>query len=467
MRLDADDKRVVAVTAGTIVVGVALFLAGGALFGVRYTYSVRVVAVGGGVLGMVSGVLGSFAVLRKQSLVGDALSHAALPGVGIAFLIAGRQMGFLLIGAGVAGWLGVMFIRAVTDTTRIKQDTAMGIVLAAWFAGGIAIIAAIQNRPDAGQAGLDSFIFGQAAAMVESDVWLITLVGAVAFVVVALFWKQFKLVTFDYDFAQANGFTVRLWTSLLSVLVVVAVVLGLQLAGVVLMVGLLIAPGVAARQWTNKLLSMVVLAGILGAVAGAVGAMLSAIAADVPTGPTIIVVIMAFVMVSMTFGPERGVLWTVLRRRRDRRRFAATAMRRTIYHYATDHNDVASAVPDDFLVGVAGRTARRGLKSLHADGEVYGEEAHVERESEAVAGSGILGKEQQTHWHLTERGVARAEKDIENLELWELYRTHGSRLGLPKVAADRHEDIRSVLPAEAIEALEKQDAGTGAPDGNN
>ncbi len=458
MRLDEDDKRVFAVIIGAIVVAVGLFLLGGTLLAVRYTYSVRVVSLGGGVLGMVSGALGSFAVLRKQSLVGDALSHAALPGVGIAFLIAGRQMGFLLLGAGVAGWLGVLFIRAVTDTTRIKQDTAMGIVLAAWFAGGIAIIAAIQNRPDASQAGLDSFIFGQAAAMVESDVWLITVVGAAAFAIVALFWKQFKLVTFDYEFAQANGLTGRLWTSLLSLLVVVAVVLGLQLAGVVLMVGLLIAPGVAARQWTNKLLSMVILAGVLGAVAGAVGAMLSAVAADIPTGPTIIVVVMVLVLLSMMFGPERGVLWTLLRRRRDRHRFATVSMRRTIYHYASDHNDVASAVPDDFLVGVAGQTARRGLNALRADGEVFGEEAHV---ADDAGGEGIPGKEQQTHWHLTDLGIARAEKDIENLELWELYRAHGSRLGLPKVVADRHEDIRQVLPQESITAL-KEEASDGA-----
>lgn len=452
-RLDTDDRRVVFVILIALAATALLFVLGAVAFRVRYTYSVRVVAVGGAVLGLVSGVLGSFAVLRKQSLVGDALSHAALPGVGLAFLVAGRQLGVLLVGAGIAGWLGVLFIRAVTDTTRLKQDTAMGIVLAAWFAIGIAIITAIQNRPDAAQAGLDSFIFGQAAAMVESDIVLISTVGGLAVLVVLLFWKQFKLVTFDYEFARANGVPVRLWSSVLSLLVVVAVVLGLQLAGVVLMVGMLIAPAVAARQWTDKLSSMVVLSAIFGAAGGALGAMLSAVTADIPTGPTIIVVIMALVLVSLFFGPQRGILRTLLRRRRDRRRFAATTMLRTMYHYAGDHADVRSAVPQDFLLGVAGKTARRGLKALEARGDVRPHDPH--RDEEPIS-PGVPGKEARAHWHLTETGVNRAETEADSLELWEVYRAHGSRLGIGRYPEDRNVDIRSVLPGKAIKALEEE-----------
>ena len=193
---------------------------------VHYDYTLRTVALGGALLGIVSGVLGCFAVLRRQSLLGDALSHAALPGVAIAFLLAGRDLGLLLIGAGVTSWLGVWFIRLVTGTTRIKQDAAMGIVLAAWFAAGIALLVYIQARPDASQAGLDTFIFGQAAAIIERDVRLIAAVGAVSFIVLALFWKEFKLITFDPEFAGANGFRVNLLSMTLSTLIVVAIVLG-------------------------------------------------------------------------------------------------------------------------------------------------------------------------------------------------------------------------------------------------
>lgn len=284
------------------------------VLGVSYTYTLRTVALGGALLGVVSGVLGCFAILRQQSLMGDALAHAALPGVAIAFLLFGREMGWLLLGAGVASWLGVLFIRAVTSTTRLKQDAAMGIVLAAWFAAGMALLVYIQGRPDANQAGLENFIFGQAAAIVVRDVQLITAVGFFIFLILTLFWKEFKLITFDAEFAQANGFRVGFLHTLLATLIVIAVVLGLQLAGVILMVGMLIAPGIAARQWTNKLSQMVVLAAVLGAFAGGTGAVLSAVQANLPTGPMIIVVSFVLVLLSLLFAPERGILWQKARR---------------------------------------------------------------------------------------------------------------------------------------------------------
>ncbi|MBK8022271.1 MAG: metal ABC transporter permease [Chloroflexi bacterium] len=287
-------------------------------WGVNYDYTLRTVALGGALLGVVAGVLGSFAVLRRESLVGDALSHAALPGVGIAFLLAGRDMGALLIGAGIASWLGVQFVTALTRTTRIKQDTALGIVLAAWFAAGIALLTYIQSIPDASQAGLDNFIFGQAATMVEADVRRIAGFGIVALIVLLLFWKEFKLITFDLGFAQANGFRVRTLSALLSTLIVAAVVLGLQVAGVILMVGLLIAPGIAARQWTHRLDQMLVLAAVFGAFSGGVGAVISGIESDIPTGPMIIVVAALLVALSIAFAPGRGLVWARLKARTDR-----------------------------------------------------------------------------------------------------------------------------------------------------
>ena len=288
-------------------------------------YTLRTVALGGALLGLVSGVLGSFAVLRRQSLMGDALSHAALPGVAIAFLFSGRELSALLLGAGIASLFAVGFIRALTSTTRIKQDAAMGIALASWFAMGIALLSYIQGRPDAGQAGLDKFIFGQAAAMVQGDVDLIARVGMVIFAVLALLWKEFKLITFDPEFARANGFRVRLLDSILSTLVVAAIVLGLQLAGVILMVGLLIGPPVAARQWTNGLGQMVLLSAVFGAVAGGAGAAISSLDVNVPTGPLIIVASFVIVVFSICFAPGRGVVWSVFQRRRDRRAFARLA----------------------------------------------------------------------------------------------------------------------------------------------
>ncbi|MXW35053.1 MAG: metal ABC transporter permease [Chloroflexi bacterium] len=269
-------------------------------FGLRLSYTVRVVALGGSILGAISGVLGCFAILRRESLVGDALSHAALPGVAVAFLLAGRELSLLLIGAGVASWLGLRMVAAIMGTTRIKQDAALGIVLASWFAAGIALLAYIQSIPDASQAGLDHFIFGQAAAIIERDLRLVSGVGALVLLTVALMWKEFKLVTFDAEFAGVNGLRTGLINTVLSTLIVITIVLGLQLAGVIFMEGIMIAPGIAARQWTRKLDQMVILAAVFGAFAGGVGAVISAMDSDIPTGPMIIVVAFGLVLLSIT-----------------------------------------------------------------------------------------------------------------------------------------------------------------------
>jgi len=431
--MSAEDKRVWLTIAGIVVLGICFLPIGQWLFGIRYTYTVRVVALGGSILGVISGTLGCFAVLRRESLMGDALSHAALPGVAVAFLLAGRDLGVLLIGAGIASWIALRFISALLGTTRLKQDAAMGIVLASWFAGGIALLAYIQSIPDASQAGLDQFIFGQAAAIIESDVLLISGAGAAVLLALALFWKEFKLVTFDGEFAGANGFQVGLINTLLSTLIVIAIVLGLQLAGVILMVGMLIAPGIAARQWTQKLNHMVILAAVFGAFAGGVGAVISAIDADIPTGPMIIVVAFSLVLASMALAPGRGLLWSSWRRRLDSRRFARQNALRDLYRYALSHGSPGTPVPDAFIRGIGDRSAALGLAQLLSVGLV-----------ESTGDS----------WRLTDTGIKAARRDAHSLELWDLYRLYADDLDLPLLGEDRHLDIRDVLPADAIGQLE-------------
>ena len=384
--LSSEDRRVWLTIAAMVLAGV-LFIPASQLLGVRYTYTVRVVALGGAALGMIGAVLGCFAVLRRESLMGDALSHAALPGVAIAFLLAGRELSLLLIGAGITSWLAMRFVAAVMRTTRIKQDAAMGIALAAWFAAGIALLAYIQAIPDASQAGLDHFIFGQAAAIVASDVALASGVGLAILAVLLLFWKEFKLVTFDVEFARANGFRVGFINTLLSTLTVAAIVLGLQLAGVILMVGILIAPAIAARQWTRKLEQMTLLSAVFGAFSGGLGAVISALDRDMPTGPMIIVVAFALVMLSIAFASGRGLVWSSWRKRADSRRFAKQNTLRVLYQYAMSHGAADAAVPDAFIRGIASPS---GLKQLQQAG-------HVQQSAGA--------------WRLTGSGIQLAQRD--------------------------------------------------------
>jgi manganese/zinc/iron transport system permease protein len=362
----------------------------------EFSYTLRVVALGGALLGMVAGMLGCFAVQRQESLMGDALSHAALPGIAVGFLLAGRELGPLMLGAGAASWAGILLIGGITRTTRIKQDAAMAIVLTAFFALGLALLTYIQGRNDASQAGLNTFIFGQAAAIVERDVQLIAVVGVVAIGIMVLFWKEFKLITFDFEFARANGIHTRLYELLLSMLIVVAIVLGLQLAGVILMVGMLIAPAVAARQWTQRLETMVMLAGVFGALAGGIGAVVSGLDTGLPTGPLIIVVAVGLAFVSLLFAPERGQIWKLLRARRDRRTFAAQNALRDLYRHAHSHNDPFQPTEEAMLVRLHGPLIRGGLRTLAQEG---------------------LAERLNGHWRLTDAGVRRALQDSSDMRL--------------------------------------------------
>ncbi|MBA2289756.1 MAG: metal ABC transporter permease [Chloroflexia bacterium] len=289
-----------------------------------FDYTLRNVALGSMLLGIVSGVLGSFAVLRRQGLLGDALAHAALPGIAIAFMLTGsRSTIVLLLGAGIAGWIGTMlFLRIVKDTT-ISEDTALGVILSTFFGFGILLLTIIQNQNTADQAGLNRYLFGQAAALVASNVRTFAILGGLAFLILILFYKEFKLLSFDADFAASIGLRIRSLDILLTSLLVVAVMIGLQTVGVVLMAAMVIGPGAAARQWTDRLVTMLVLAGCFGALAGVTGAVISVQGARLPTGPMIILALTTIVLVSLFFAPKHGYLPEYLRHRRNRRTLTA------------------------------------------------------------------------------------------------------------------------------------------------
>lgn len=274
--------------------------------------ALRTVVPGTAMLGLVAGAIGCFAVLRRQSLQGDVVSHAALPGVAIAFLFGGRSPVLLMVGGAVAGWVALMLVGAIARRSRVHSDAALGGTLAVFFGLGLALMRYIQvNVPDASQHPLDRYLFGQAANLRTPDLWSIGVLGAMTLALLVLTWKEFKLLVFDPDYAASIGLPVRGLDLLLTSLTVMAVVIGLKAVGVVLMTALLVAPGAAARQWTNRLGVMVILAGMFGAIAGAGGTVLAHLIGNrsaVPTGPTIVLLATAIVIVSLLFGPARGLL---------------------------------------------------------------------------------------------------------------------------------------------------------------
>ncbi|MFO0798791.1 MAG: iron chelate uptake ABC transporter family permease subunit [Gemmataceae bacterium] len=291
-----------------------------ALLSLGGSSAVRTVAAGTAGLGLAAGAVGTFAVLRRQSLQGDMVSHAALPGLAAAFLLGAREPGSLVLGGAVAGWLAMLVVGTVTQRSRVPFDAALGGALAVFFGLGLVLMTYAQHHiPDASRHPLDRYLFGQAALLRDDDLLMIGRLGAAVVLLLVLFWKEFKLLAFDPDYARSLGCPVRRLDLLLTTLTVVAVVVGLKAVGVVLMTALLVAPAAAARQWTNRLGGVVALAGAFGAVSGAGGVLFSHLApgsASVPTGPTIVLTATAIVGLSLVFGTARGLAWAPLRRAR-------------------------------------------------------------------------------------------------------------------------------------------------------
>ncbi len=303
-------------------------------------HTLQVVATGAGVLGLTAGALGCFAVLRRQSLLGDALSHAALPGIVLAFLLTGSKAPLVLLtGAALAGWLGTVAVGVVVRRSRISLDSALGMLLSVFFGFGLVLLTVLAKRPDAAQAGLKTFLLGQASALLRRDVATMMVLAAITLLLLLAAWKELKLLACDAPFGASLGLPMGRVEALLRVLLVVAIVIGLQTVGVVLMAAMLVAPAVAARQWTTGLGAMVALAGALGAVGGVAGAVLSSIVPRLPTGPTVVLVLSGAVGVSLVLAPRRGLLWRWLRHRRTRRAPHLDPLLMHLYALSLQHPD--------------------------------------------------------------------------------------------------------------------------------
>ncbi|MDO4711794.1 MAG: iron chelate uptake ABC transporter family permease subunit [Peptostreptococcaceae bacterium] len=283
-------------------------------------YTFRIVALGSCMLGIISGVLGCFSVLRKQSLLGDGVSHSALPGIVLVFILTlSKHTELLLLGALISGLLSTFFMLVIVRNTRIKFDSALALCMSVFFGAGMVLLTYVQKLPNSNQAGLSRFIFGQASTLLRRDIDIMLVCGAILLLLVILFWKEFKVFAFDSDYAQSLGFDVQKLNILLSFMIVLAIIIGLQSVGVILMSAMLITPAVSARQWTNKLSVMVFLAAVFGGVSGVVGTMASSMISKMPTGPSIVVCISLIASFSFLFAPQRGLISKIRQRRQNKR----------------------------------------------------------------------------------------------------------------------------------------------------
>lgn len=362
---------------------------------------VQTVLAGAALLGVAGGVLGAFAVLRRQSLMGDTLSHAALPGVCIGFLVAGgRDLGSILAGAFFSGALAALVVLLIVRTTRLKTDAALGIALSVFFAAGIVLLTVVQRQGGASQMGLSTFLFGQAAAILRADLWILGGVTLGALVLIVAFWKEFKIISFDPDFARALGLPVLLLEILLTVMIAMAIVVGLQMVGVVLMVAMLIAPAVAARQWVQGLGAMVVLSAVFGAASGVLGALVSAQARGLATGPVVVLVASGIVLVSLLVAPGRGLIWRAIETRKQAQRLGGDHVLLTLHGLSAAHADPAYPSERGMIDAFHGTTSQRALARLEARGLVRS----VQHPPETTA-----------HWELTDAGRSSAQDTLQRI----------------------------------------------------
>lgn len=356
-------------------------------------YTLRLVALGAGLLGAVSGIVGSFAVLRRQGLIGDAISHAALPGITLVFIaIQVKSTEFFMAGAVVSGLIAALVILMIDRYTRIKFDSAMALVLSVFFGLGLVLLTYIQKIPNANQAGIEKFIFGQASTLLRRDIDIILVSGGVVLALILIFWKEFKLLAFDPDFGESLGFSSRRLSLLLSAMLVISVIIGLQTVGVILMSSMLIAPGVAARQWTDKLSVMAVLAGIFGAFSGVVGTVISSSLQKMPTGPTIVMVVSLIVVVSILFAPRRGLIGRQVRMLRHQRDIDVDRVLFNLYDLAMNHADHFHGHP---IAAIKPIKTRGGKKT-----------ERVNKALEALRSKGYVEKSSADTWAMTPVGIA-------------------------------------------------------------
>ncbi|WP_299937240.1 metal ABC transporter permease [uncultured Pelagimonas sp.] len=285
-------------------------------------YNAVLVTLGSTALGVAAGAVGAFLYLRKRALVSDAISHATLPGLALAFLVMvalggeGRFLPGLMLGSALSAWAGLYVVSWITRKTRLPEDAAIGAVLSVFFGFGIVLLTVIQTMQSGRQAGLEGFLLGSTAGMLRADALVIATGGALVLLATMLLRRPMLMTAFDEGYAQVQGLNTARIDMALMVLVLAVTVVGLKIVGLILIVAMLIIPAVAARFWTENASRVAQLAALFGGLSGYVGAALSATAPDLPTGPIIVLVAFALFALSLLFAPSRGVLASALRHRR-------------------------------------------------------------------------------------------------------------------------------------------------------
>ena len=403
--------------------------------------NIRYVVLGTLLLASSTSVIGSFALLKRKVLVGDAIAHAVLPGICLAFILTNtKNPVFLSLGAFTTGWLAIVLIDQITRRSKIKEDTAIALVLSVTFGLGILLLTAIQHTGNAAQVGLSNFLFGKAAALVGSDLRILALLSLALITIVLLFFKEFTLVAFDKAFAQASGLPVQRLELLFSSLTVLAIVVGIRTVGILLMASMLITPPAAARFWTHRLPKMVFLATVFGMVAGLIGSFVSYIAPAMPTGPWIVMAISFIAYGSFLLAPRKGVLARKIQQHKHKKKTLTENILKLFYELGEVDGHFYKSRTLLFLRKHRPIPTRRLVQGLK----------HLQRQN-------MLQRE-EAKWFLTAIGKNKGEEISRLHRLWELYLTQYLKVKPDHVHEDAESIEHIITPALAQELYDLVDS---------
>lgn len=427
-------------------------------------YNTRIVLTGTLLLGMCGGVVGTFMLLRKKALVGDVASHAALPGIGVAYLLieaispgSGKSLPWLLLGAAISAACGILTANLIQRTRLIKEDAALGIVLSLFFGAGVVLLTIIQVMKTGSAAGLNDFVFGKTAGMTANDVTLIAVTSGLVLLVCLALFKEFAVLCFDEEYAIALGWPARRLDLLLTVLVVAVTVIGMQSVGLLLVVALLVIPPTAARFWSDRLGPMVLFASIIGGLSTSIGVLLSASVERLATGPMIVLTGATLFAISLLFGARRGVGWQLWRHRAAILHKGELDLLRACYEH------IERKMPESTASHSSASDETKALTEFPIDpaslvGARSWSRKKVERLLRIAISDGLLRFCSDGNYRLTLSGTRRAAEAVRNHRLWELYLIHFADVSLSRVDrdADQIEHVLEPIQIEQLEVLLKQ-----------
>lgn len=397
-----------------------------------------IVLLGTMLLSIGAAVVGNFTFLRKRALVGDAVAHSVLPGICVAFLISGsKDPLWLMLGAVIAGWLSLLAMDFIIRKTSLKADTATGLVLSVFFGLGIFMLTSIQHSGNASQSGLDKFLFGNAASMMERDVYIFAGTAVILLVLTLVFYRPFRLVSFNREFAESIGMPVWFYEFLLSTMTVLAVSSGIQAVGVVLMAALLITPAAAGRYWTEKLPLMMFLSAVFAGISALGGTWVSFAVPSMPTGPWIIMFLSIIAIASVLIAPERGIVARNRLRRKNESKILRENVLKAFYYLGNEKRNFTALRSTDDLLEVRGFSMKELLRGLKLES----------REGNLIKSNG--------KWKLSEGGIEESFRIVRLHRLWEMYLN--KRLHLkPDHVHQGAEAIEHVITPEIEKLLEEE-----------